>query len=405
MTSVLVLDSGAFITGAKLDRFGPDVHYVTVPDVFDEITSEASRRTLETFPFKIHTRHVTVEAVRAVSHFAKKTGDLTYLSGPDIKILALAYMYEKEKHGDKHLRSEPPAKSVSRRAAPREVTDATPFTEVVDVIPFDVDEFLFLGPAAFRETHQLGAMQEDVVAGEDEGEEDMDAEVLPEGVTGGAGATGDPFWGTDPDGSWITKDNIALQTQNKTAAADDKNLSTVACVTTDYAMQNVMMTMGLRLLAVNGLEIKNIRTAMKRCHACLAVERNMDKTFCLACGNCTLLKVTMSTSTSGMPRYYMSRKQMFNKRGTVYSIPKMRGGRNNKDLKLREADPSALTNEVFYSKKKEGDFNDILEFGMGKVGKTKVYQHKDDEFGYGRRNPNASTPGKRDKNKRNHRRK
>jgi RNA-binding protein NOB1 len=256
-------------------------------------------------------------------------------------------MFEQEKHGDEHLRSEPPAKSMSRRVAPRmEVTDATPFVEVVEVIPFDLDHFLFLSPAEFREQHQLGAAPEDAAA--DEEEEDMDAEVVAEGGAGIADVTGDPFWGTDPDGSWITKDNIALQTQNKTGVVDEKHLSSVACVTTDYAMQNVMMTMGLRLLAVNGLEIKNIRTAMKRCHACLAVERNMDKTFCQGCGNCTLLKVTMSTSTSGIVRYYMSKKQMFNKRGTVYSIPKMRGGRNNKDLKLREADPSALTNEVLF---------------------------------------------------------
>ena len=62
---VLVLDSGAFITGAKLDRFGPDVRYVTVKGVLDEIKDDAGRRNLETFPYKIETRQVTAESMQA----------------------------------------------------------------------------------------------------------------------------------------------------------------------------------------------------------------------------------------------------------------------------------------------------------------------------------------------------
>ena len=67
---VLVLDSGAFITGAKLDRFGPDVRYVTVKGVLDEIKDDAGRRNLEIFPYKIETRQVTAESMQAGQLFA-----------------------------------------------------------------------------------------------------------------------------------------------------------------------------------------------------------------------------------------------------------------------------------------------------------------------------------------------
>ena len=103
--AVLVLDSGAFITGAKLDRFGPDVKYVTVPSVITEIRDEKTRHNLASFPFPIEQRSVSPEAMAAVSRFARKTGDLAALSGPDLQIIALTYMFETEQHGQVYILS------------------------------------------------------------------------------------------------------------------------------------------------------------------------------------------------------------------------------------------------------------------------------------------------------------
>lgn len=413
---VLVLDSGAFITGAKLDRFGPDVRYVTVKGVLDEIKDDAGRRNLETFPYKIETRQVTAESMQAVSGFARKTGDLTYLSGPDLQVLALAYIMEKEKNGLTHIRAEPPAahniNDLSLRpdtAAESEVA-VVPFAQSSKVISFSLDDQLFLSHDQCLAKLERMRM-ENKIGDEDEDEGDLAefGEDMTETAVAGTPAVGgpaDPFWSTNEgdEGDWITTDNIHLQSYNKEKKAHvTKNVSTVATVTVDYAMQNVMLTMGLRLLSINGLAITNVRTAMKRCHACMTFERDMERQFCQACGNFALLKVTVSVNTSGKKRYFMSKRAMYNKRGTKYSIPKMKGGRKNKDLKLR--DNGGGGRAWTPSKKKTGDaFEDCIEFGFGKTGKKKATQHEDMVFGYGRRNVNVSQPSKRDKNKRNHRR-
>jgi hypothetical protein len=45
-------------------------------------------------------------------------------------------------------------------------------------------------------------------------------------------------------------------------------VSAVAVITTDFAMQNVLLQMGLRLLSVNGLAVTTLRSWIKRCHGC-----------------------------------------------------------------------------------------------------------------------------------------
>jgi len=61
----LVIDSGALIANAKLDRFGPDVHYWTIREVVDEVRDENARRFLDTFPYKIQTTDVSDESLAA----------------------------------------------------------------------------------------------------------------------------------------------------------------------------------------------------------------------------------------------------------------------------------------------------------------------------------------------------
>lgn len=42
----------------------------------------------------------------------------------------------------------------------------------------------------------------------------------------------------------------------------------VACMTTDFAMQNVLLQMGLNLVGVEGRRIDKVKTWVLRCHAC-----------------------------------------------------------------------------------------------------------------------------------------
>jgi len=67
------------------------------------------------------------------------------------------------------------------------------------------------------------------------------------------------------------------------------------------------------------------------CRACGAFTRDTTKLFCQKCGNATVDKVPITVSASGEVVLHDNRKKI-NNRGTIYSIPKPRGGRNDKDF-------------------------------------------------------------------------
>ena len=46
---------------------------------------------------------------------------------------------------------------------------------------------------------------------------------------------------------------------------------TVTCCTADFAMQNVLLQMGLQLQAPNGLQIKRVSRSVQRCSACFFI--------------------------------------------------------------------------------------------------------------------------------------
>jgi RNA-binding protein NOB1 len=89
----------------------------------------------------------------------------------------------------------------------------------------------------------------------------------------------DPSDEDDGDGEWITPSNVAL---HKSRALDllpsadasrrgkgkqDEDVA-AGCMTADFAMQNVLLQMGLTLVGVEGKRIQKVKTWVLRCHAC-----------------------------------------------------------------------------------------------------------------------------------------
>ena len=101
----LVVDAGPIIRGERLEHLASS--FWTVPEVIAEIRDSKSRQRLQTLPYELRTKEPSVAAVRAVTEFAKKTGDLQALSITDLKVVALTYMLETDANGSSHLRKEP----------------------------------------------------------------------------------------------------------------------------------------------------------------------------------------------------------------------------------------------------------------------------------------------------------
>ncbi|KAL5462582.1 hypothetical protein PMIN06_001527 [Paraphaeosphaeria minitans] len=134
------------------------------------------------------------------------------------------------------------------------------------------------------------------------------------------------------DSEWITPETLSKHQQQDTSdtplAASEPQLA-VATMTTDYAMQNVLLQINLQLLSPSMQRINNARSTILRCHACFLTTREMDKQFCPRCGQPTLQRVSCSTNAKGEFQIHLSTKYRYNKRGDKYSIPKPVGGTSN----------------------------------------------------------------------------
>lgn len=213
------------------------------------------------------------------------------------------------------------------------------------------------------------------------------------------------------DGEWVTPENVNVQRRVAQAATRSrKPKSSVACCSTDFALQNVLLQMGLRLLSANGLMITSLRTWATKCTACYRTMRGtMPRKFCPTCGGMTLVKVAVFVRKDGSVRYRYPIKKITNLRGTVYPLPAPKGGRHAKNPVLREDVymsklPYRMQKEIRggQSTQKKGDWTDWnapTDFGA-RHGKS-----FDVSVGAPRRNMNAVQPFKQNKNKRNRRRK
>ncbi|XP_077241822.1 RNA-binding NOB1-like protein [Tasmannia lanceolata] len=127
--------------------------------------------------------------------------------------------------------------------------------------------------------------------------------------------------------------------------------SSVACVTSDFAMQNVILQIGLRLLAPGGMQIRQLHRWILRCHACNNVTAEIGRIFCPKCGNGgTLRKVSATVGENGI--VLAARRPRVTLRGTKFSLPLPQGGRDaiTKNLILRE---DQLPNKLLYPKLKK----------------------------------------------------
>jgi RNA-binding protein NOB1 len=132
---------------------------------------------------------------------------------------------------------------------------------------------------------------------------------------------------SESDGEgWITPANLkqkqAEDAAPATADASAQQKMEVAVLTTDFAMQNVILQINLNLLSSSLMRIKNIRSVVLRCQACFLICREMNKQFCPRCGKPTLTRVSCSTTTGGEFKIHLKKNFQYNSRGDRYSIPK-----------------------------------------------------------------------------------
>jgi len=94
-------------------------------------------------------------------------------------------------------------------------------------------------------------------------------------------------------------------------------------------MQNVLKQIGLNVIGVDGLIIRDISTFILRCHACARTTPDCTKVFCPSCGNKTLKRVSVSLDAeTGSQQIHISARRRITPRGKRFTLPTPKSGKH-----------------------------------------------------------------------------
>ncbi|XP_017114453.1 RNA-binding protein NOB1 [Drosophila elegans] len=390
----LVADTTAFINAVPLNEYADQV--LTVPDVVAEVRNKRQIRRLCVLPFDLQVREPRAESIKHCVEFAKRTGDYASLSGIDLKVISLTYELEADTVGTAHLRTEPVmAQTIASKEKPEEMQDANNKRMVgwympegeeeedsqeedsqeedsqeeegsqdqqetdppVDNVKAAIEAQLAgKEPLPSQETHheedepsqeELDKLFEQLKCAPSAEEEQELAELLV------AQPLEDEAEETEPqaarqsqnleeevgDDGWITHSNIRKAKKALEGKVETDEVPPVACMTTDYALQNVLKQLNLHLAALNGRIIKQLRTYILRCYACYKTTSIMTKVFCPNCGNKTLKRVAVSLDENGRQVIHINTRRPLTNKYKNQSLPRFHGGKHSRNPILFEDQP------------------------------------------------------------------
>lgn len=365
---LLILDANAIIKG--MDNFVSTADaLVTIPQVIHEVKDRASRELLERLPHTVTVLDPTPEAVAAVVACAERTGDFGAMSRTDIRLCALAL--DCCKVGGflgEPIEPRPPQINPKNEDKIEVVTEEMSGEEEEEEDTEEGED-----GKGVEDDANKGDRKDEVAREEGHAEQRSAPPSAPaaahetrlpgwgswEGEKGGVAGGGDGGANAadadDGEGEWITPDNIH-EMQNGSRGTGRPFEAGMACATSDYAMQNTLMHLGVPIVGTNGMHIHELRLWLMRCTACFALVVDTTRQFCPECGSGdTLRRVNYVVNDKGEKKLYINFRRKISTRGTIYNLPKPRGGKKgtNRNLVLREDQLAHVIRGTTSSKVKE----------------------------------------------------
>jgi RNA-binding protein NOB1 len=361
----MILDAGPLLSLTPLRHLATTFH--TTPQVLAELRDPKAREHWENLKIQgldIRVEPPSAESMAKVIAFAKKTGDYAVLSTTDLGVVALTYQYEVAVNGDARIRTAPGQKLTPLTVATQEEEkkdeesdeesdmeeveveiaeegeeEAAPKAEAVEEAATEPAA----EPAAESAVEPVTAPAETAPAVEEltKAVAELSTEAAPAPTPApvpSAKIAADEESESD-GGEWITPSNVKHHRSKDLGLLPDDARSkaaplAAACMTGDYAVQNVLLGMGLGLVGEAGKRISKVRSWVLRCHACFKLCKDSSKRFCPSCGNSTLMRTTVSTSAvTGKQTIHLKKNFQYHLRGTKYSIPDPKPGRAKGQLK------------------------------------------------------------------------
>ncbi|XP_058066467.1 RNA-binding protein NOB1 [Anopheles bellator] len=355
----LIVDTSAFIKNVQLQTFAENCY--TVQGVLDEIRNDRQLKALTVLPYSLRVKEPDPDVVAKVVAFAKKTGDYASLSMIDLRVIALTYELETVHVGRDHLKEEPKAAvTVTAATKPKELlgseltkgfyAPSKAKSERQDSVANDSKD-----DGHERKEHQHETDFQDEV--KDSKGKSFDTSLLEatdelcDVVLKQSISTSDDENSTDPeecseaseeednDEGWITPSNIQQVKRDYGQDCLEETVSPVACMTTDFAMQNVLKQIGLKIAALDGRVIRQSRTYILRCYACFKTTPDATKVFCPKCGNRTLKKVAVSLNPDGQQIIHINSRRALTAKYKNQPVAKFEGGKHATNPLLYEDQP------------------------------------------------------------------
>ncbi|KAJ8105107.1 hypothetical protein ONZ43_g7559 [Nemania bipapillata] len=279
----LILDAGPLIKNEPpVSTLLAQAHELyTLPSVISEIRDAATRSRVETtlLPF-LKLRSPRPASIKFITDFARRTGDLEVLSRPDIHLMALAYELECEMNGgDWRLRKTPGQKGVNGKSPAQLEKEEAEGSKNTDDAPVAVEGSERIEEATTEDV-QSSEPAEAAEASTEQAQPPTEQESITQTLDSLSLepetpivdlATEDistddikPEEEEDDDEGWITPSNLKKhQAKDRQALPEQpaQRVLKVALLTSDYAMQNVLLRINLNLVSTGLARITRVKTS------------------------------------------------------------------------------------------------------------------------------------------------
>lgn len=277
-----------------LDRYRQKCTFVTTAEAIQEVRDAVARQRIGERLLDIHTVQPTAADLGWAEKFAEMTGDLPFLSGTDLGLIALTYMLQRATGQTERLKLRPPAFEYFSEVELQSTFESRGDSKHLWTLQRGA------GPSGFSETPKdhanVAASKRTEVPGQaDDVQSAHDSE--------------DPEADLDEEEGWVTEEvlrnhlGLAIPGEttecrddsehNADVAGDAEALSDafsglelrahlqevedlVSCMTTDFSIQNVLLQMGLGVLAVDGRKIRTVKVWALLCRC--AIEETAPST-------------------------------------------------------------------------------------------------------------------------------
>ena len=335
--SYMILDTSFFIklTSLNLDKN----NYYTTQYIVNEIRDPKARDFYQLNKNFIEIKNPTKDSIKKVSKFAKESNDLTYLSIADLSVMALAY---------ETIKNIGLIEKLNKKPLNYTVIDQEKFQEQINKKKEkEKDE------KKIEENNKIININED---------DDEDGWITPENLytkldeMNGIHEIKNKKKKEDDKTNMINNENnIEMNIDNDNEDKKNKDEINVYVNTADFTLQNACMKMGIPILGVDGLRIRNIKNYILKCTVCYKFIFEIDKKFCPYCGYPYLMKIGYNIYANGEMKIN-DRKPEPRKRGQIFDLPAPTTKKNGTVYILTE---DQIPKKGF--NKKDVDINKILE--------------------------------------------